>query len=125
MAPFDDDTRPALFVVGDHGVVTDALRSLVGGAGFSLAGPRSNLPDAVRALLTTPAAAILVDVPLGEGEAHQWLGRIYQAQHALRAAALRAGPGTWLFSVSTGAATRKMMLGRIGGPSLVALPTTP
>lgn len=121
MTPLDDSSRPGIFVVGDHGVVADALRTLIDGAGFSLVGSRSSLPEASRALVTTPAAAVLVDVPLGEGEAHQWLGRLYQAQPMLRAAALRAGFGTWLFSVSTAAATRRLLLGRIGGRSLVAL----
>jgi DNA-binding NarL/FixJ family response regulator len=121
MTPLDDNQRPALFVVGDHGVVAEALRALIEGAGFDLAGTRASLPEAARALVTTPATAALVDLPLGEGEAHQWANRLYRAQPALRAAALRAGPTTWLFSVSTPAATRRMMLGRIGGGPLVSL----
>ena len=113
--------RPTIFVVGDHGVVAEALRALIDDAGFALAGTRASLPDAARAMVTTPAAAVLVDLPLGEGEAHQWATRLYKAQPALRAAALRAGPTTWLFSVSTPTATRRMMLGRVGGGPLVAL----
>jgi DNA-binding NarL/FixJ family response regulator len=121
MATLNDSSSQRIFVVGDHGVVSDALRMLIDGAGFALAGSSTNLPDACRELLTSPAAAILVDVPLGEGEAHQWLGRLYHAQPTLRAAALRAGSGTWLFSVSTSSAIRRLVLGRIGGRALVAL----